>query len=214
MKERNLALMGSLMGGLVHNLNTPLMWIMGRAQLIQSRNERLESLHGLPIEEIAKTKEKNDKDIRSILDGAEKIDSILKPIGYKVQMVSEGFTSVEIREYLEMELSFFMADMRFKHETKREIYMDSRSYYAKVDYNALSGAVIGIMNMMMTNTDKGRTLRISLEAGVINLTCPEMKLTDDVQREIDSVCRDLMPVADIMVDEGQGLKVSIALRDL
>ncbi len=214
MKERNLTHMGSLMGGFVHNLNTPLMWVMGRAQLIQSRNERLESLQGMPVEEIAKVKEKNDKDIRSILEGADKIDSILKALGFKIQMVNEGFTSVELREYLDMELNFLLADMRFKHETKREVHMDSRSYYAKVDYNALSGAVIGIINTMMTHTEKNRTIRISLEAGVINLACPEMKPAEDVKKEIDAVCRDLMPVADIMVDEGQGLKVSIVLRDL
>ena len=127
MKERNLAHMGSLLGGVVHNLNTPLMWVMGRAQLLQSRNERFETFKNLPQDDLIKIKEKNDKDISSILEGAEKIDGILKGLGYKIQMVNEGYTSVELREYLEMETNFLLADMRFKHDTKREIWLNSRS---------------------------------------------------------------------------------------
>lgn len=214
MKDRMLAHIGSLTGGVVHNLNTPLMWVMGRAQLIQARNEGLESLRDMAPEEIAKVREKNDKDIRSILEGADKIDFILKALGFKIQMVNEGYTSVELREYLDMELNFLMADMRFKHDTKREVSMDSRSYYAKVDYNALSGAVTGVINAMLSRTERGRTIRIALENGVIHLSCPEMMLTDETKEEIDAACRNLMPVADIMLDDGQGLKVSIALKDL
>ncbi|HON95743.1 MAG TPA: histidine kinase dimerization/phospho-acceptor domain-containing protein, partial [Deltaproteobacteria bacterium] len=115
MKDRILAHMGSLLGGVVHNLNTPLMWVMGRAQLIQSRTERVESYRELSDEDLATFREKNTKDISSILEGAEKIDAILKGLGYKIQMVNEGYTSVELREYLEMETNFLLADMRFKH---------------------------------------------------------------------------------------------------
>jgi signal transduction histidine kinase len=214
MKDNNLIHIGSLIGGVVHNLNTPLMWVMGRAQLIQSRNERLEALHRLSAEELAQLKEKNEKDIKSILEGADKIDSILKALGFKVQMVNEGYTSVELREYLENEMDFLMADMQFKHNTKREISIDSRSCYVKVDYNALTGAVTGIINTMINNTEKGRTIRVSLENGVIHLSCPEMISTEEIQKEIDAACSELMPVADILIDNGQGMKVSIAIKDV
>lgn len=121
MKEKVLAHIGSLVGGLVHNLNTPLMWIMGRAQLLQSRNEKFDSFRDIPDDQFATLKEKNDKDLHSIQEGADKIDHILKALGYKIQMVSEGHTSIELREYLDMELNFLMADMRFKHETRRDV---------------------------------------------------------------------------------------------
>jgi hypothetical protein len=214
MKEKNLAHMGSLLGGVVHNLNTHLMWVMGRAQLLQSRNEHFETFKDLSEEELAKTKQKNDKDITSILEGADKIDSILKGLGYKIQMVNEGYTSVELREYLEMEVNFLMADMRFKHDTKRDIQYGPRSYYAKVDYNALSGAVSGTINAMMDHTEKGRSIKISLDSGVIHISCPELKLDDKVRREIDEVVSDLTPVADVLLDDTNGLKVTIALKDV
>ncbi|HNQ86552.1 MAG TPA: hypothetical protein PLP82_11135 [Deltaproteobacteria bacterium] len=214
MKDRILAHMGSLLGGVVHNLNTPLMWVMGRAQLIQSRTERVESYRELSDEDLATFREKNTKDISSILEGAEKIDAILKGLGYKIQMVNEGYTSVELREYLEMETNFLLADMRFKHDTKREIQLNSRSRYAKVDYNALSCAVTGIINAIMDHTDKGRTIRVSLENGIIHLGCPEMKLDDASRREVDDACGALREHADICADDTDGLQVTIALKDL
>jgi signal transduction histidine kinase len=214
MKDKNLSLIGSLIGGVVHNLNTPLMWVMGRAQLIQARNEKLDTIKGLPPEEIAQIKEKNDKDIKSILEGAEKIDSILKALGFKMQMVNEGYTSVELREYLENEVNFLMADMQFKHNTKREFFINSRSCYVKVDYNALSGAVTGIINAMINHTEKGRTIRVALENGVINLFCPEFTPSEESQKEIEAACIGLMSTADIIMDGGQGFKVSIALKDV
>lgn len=214
MKDTILAHMGSLLGGVVHNLNTPLMWVMGRAQLLQSRNERLELLKDLSDEDLAKNREKNNKDIASILEGAEKIDSILKGLGYKIQMVNEGYTSVELKEYLEMETNFLMADMHFKHDTKRELQLNTRSHYVKIDYNALSGAVTGVINAMIAGTDKGRTIRIALENGVIHLACPEMKVDEASRDRIDTSCRELSAHADILVDDAQGLRVSITLKDL
>lgn len=214
MKDKILAHMGSLLGGVVHNLNTPLMWVMGRAQLIQSRAERFESFRDLSDEEFTTFREKNDKDISSILEGAEKIDAILKGLGYKIQMVNEGYTSVELREYLEMETNFLMADMRFKHDTKREIQLNSRSHYAKVDYNALSAAVTGVINAIMDHTEKGRTIRISLENGVIHLACPDMKPDDASRMEIGDACHALMSQADIFTDDTEGLHVTITLKDL
>ena len=214
MKDRILAHMGSLLGGVVHNLNTPLMWVMGRAQLIQSRNERIPSYKALSDEELVKLREKNDKEISSILEGAEKIDAILKGLGYKIQMVNEGHTSVELREYLEMETNFLLADMRFKHDTKREIRLNSRSHYAKVDYNALSGAVTGVINAVLNRTEKGRTIRVSLENGAIHLCCPDMKLDDTSRREIDDACGALSAQADIFTDDTDGLHVTITLKDL
>lgn len=214
MKDRNLSHIGSLIGGVVHNLNTPLMWVMGRAQLIQARNEKLEALKGMSPEEIVQIKEKNEKDIRSILEGAEKIDSILKALGFKMQMVNEGYTSVELKEYLENEVNFLMADMQFKHNTKREFFINSRSCYVKVDYNLLTGAVTGIINAMINHTEKGRTIRIALENGVINLSCPELKPSGEAQKEVETACSGLKATADILMDGGQGFKVSIALKDV
>ncbi|MGC9324371.1 MAG: hypothetical protein ACP5G0_06430 [Desulfomonilia bacterium] len=213
MKDKLLAHIGSLTGGVVHNLNTPLMWVMGRAQLIQARNERLAEHQGLLPEELEKIREKNDKDLRSILEGADKIDSILKTLGYKAQMISEGYTSIELKEYLEMENNYLMGDMRFKHETKREFQLNSRSVYVKVDYTALSAAVTGVIDTILSSTEKGRSLKISLDSGVIRIACPEMHLDSERRRRIESICEGISTTADIFMNDAQGFEISIGIRD-
>ena len=107
-----------------------------------------------------------------------------------------------------------MADMRFKHDTKREIQLNSRSHYAKVDYNALSAAVTGVINAIMDHTEKGRSIRISLENGVIHLACPEMNPDEASRREIEDACSALTTHADIFTDDSEGLHVPLTLKDL
>lgn len=213
MKNKLYAHVGSLMGGMVHNLNTPLMWIMGRAQLIESRNDKIASLKDLSEEDFTNIREKNSKDVQSIQDGADKIDQILKSLGYKIQMISEGYTSIELREYLQMEIDFLMADMRFKHETNREINLDSRSCYVKSDYNALSYAVTGIINTILATTQKGRTLRIVLDNGVIRLGCNELEVTPELQGEIEGLCCGLIESTDIIVESSGGFNISLCMKD-
>ncbi|HQG30726.1 MAG TPA: histidine kinase dimerization/phospho-acceptor domain-containing protein [Deltaproteobacteria bacterium] len=213
MKEKVLAHIGSLMGGMVHNLNTPLMWIMGRAQLIQSRNDKLDGVKALAGEDLSTLKEKNGKDINSIQEGADKIDHILKALGYKIQMINEGYTSIELKEYLEMELNFLMADMRFKHETKKEVNLDSRSCYVRSDYCALSYAFTGIINTIMSSTDKGRTMQVALDNGTIRIGCPELSLSPEVRQNVESVCCGLKECADIAIDGTNGFEVSLWIKD-
>lgn len=214
MREKLLAHIGSLMGGLVHNLNTPLMWIMGRAQLVQSRNEKLGAIKDLSEGDLSMLKEKNGKDIRSIQEGADKIDQILKSLGYKIQMINEGYTSIELKEYLEMELNFLMADMRFKHETRREVKLDSRSCYVKSDYCALSYAFTGIINTIINATEKGRMMRFALDNGTIRIGCPELDLSPEVKQEVENILYGLKERADIAIDGTNGFEVSLWIKDL
>ncbi len=213
MKEKVLAHIGSLMGGLVHNLNTPLMWIMGRAQLLQSRSEKIDSFRTMPDEEFSVIKEKNLKDLRSIQEGADKIDYILKALGYKIQMINEGYTSIELKEYLDMEMNFLMADMRFKHETKKEIKIDSRSCYVKSDYSALSCAVTGIITLFMDSTERGRTLFIGMENSMIRIGCPDLKATPEIRQQAQDLCSGLKERADVTMDESNGFEVSLWIKD-
>lgn len=213
MKEKVLSHVGSLLGGVIHNLNTPLMWIMGRSQLIQARNENLERLKNMSLEEIIKVKEKNHKDIESIGQGADKIDQILKAISYKVQMATEGFTAVEIKEYLTNEMDFLLADMRFKHETKVELNIDgARSHYVKIDYNTLSWAVTQVIDTMIKSTDKGRSLKVGFDNGIITLACREMSLTPERRAEIETAVAGLKDAAVIHISDSNGFEISLGIK--
>ncbi len=214
MKERVLSHTGSLLRGVIHNLNTPLMWIMGRAQLIEARNENMEGLKALPVEKIEEIKEKNNKDITSIIEGAEKIDEILKALTYKIQMADEGPTVIDLKEYLKMEMDFLLADMRFKHQTKTEIIIDeTKSSYVRTDYNALSLAITGIINTIINSTENDRLLKILLEGGIIKIICPDITMNPEIKEEIDAVCEDLYTIADIYIDDTNGIDMSIKIKE-
>jgi len=213
MKENVLGHVGSLLGGLIHNLNTPLMWIMGRSQLIQARNESLEKLKDASLEEILKVKEKNNKDIESIAQGADKIDHILKAISYKVQMATEGITAIELREYLTNEMDFMLADMHFKHESKVELDINgARSHYVKVDYNALSWAVTQTISLIIKATEKGRGLKISLANGIIVIACKEMTCTPEIKAAIEEVCAGLKEAAVVRMHTDNGFEITIGIK--
>lgn len=213
MKENVLGHVGALLGGLIHNLNTPLMWIMGRSQLIQARNENLEKLKDATLEEILKVKEKNNKDIESIAQGADKIDHILKAVSYKVQMATEGITAIELREYLANEMDFMLADMRFKHESKVELDINgAKSHYVKVDYNALSWAVTQTISLIINATEKGRGLKISLKNGIIAIACKEMTLTPEIKTRIEEVCAGLNDAAVIRMHTQAGFEITIGIK--
>ncbi|MEN6472904.1 MAG: hypothetical protein ABFD81_02725 [Syntrophaceae bacterium] len=213
MKEKVLGHVGSLLGGLIHNLNTPLMWIMGRSQLIQTRNETLEKLKDASLEEILKVKDKNNKDIESIAQGADKIDHILKAISYKVQMATEGITAIELREYLTNEMDFMLADMHFKHESKVELDINSaKSCYVKVDYNALSWAVTQTISQIIKATEKGRSLKISLDNGIIAIACKEMTLTPEIKAAIEGVCAGLKNAAVVRMHTEDGCEITIGIK--
>jgi hypothetical protein len=74
--------------------------------------------------------------------------------------------------------------------------------------------VSGTINTMMDYTEKGRSIKISLDSGIIHISCAELKMDDKVRKEIDEACSDLSPVADVLVDDASGLKVTIALKDI
>ena len=213
MREKVLGHAASLLGGMIHNLNTPLMWIMGRSQLLTVRCEAWEKLRTMSDEDFLKTKDKNTKDLDSINQGTEKIDAILKNLSYKVQMATEGITAIEIRDYLRNEMDFMLSDMRFKHETKLELRIDdSRSFYTRLDYNALSWAITSIINIIIDSTAKGRTIRVGFSGDTISITCSEITFNPEIKDTIDLACSSLREYSVISASDTEGMTVRLKLK--
>ncbi|MEA2102463.1 MAG: hypothetical protein U9P80_07800 [Thermodesulfobacteriota bacterium] len=229
MKQRVLMYAGSLLSGVIHNINTPLMWIMGRSQLLQVRNDgltkyadgsqkaRIDGHEVSPDDALLKVMEKNTKDLISIEEGADRIDSILKALSYKVQMATEENTAIELKEYLSMETNFLMANMAFKHESKiHKGFEESRSCYVKSDYNALSLAVTGTIDLIIEKTEKGRDIHIGLDdQGMIHLACPQLLLEDEIRENILEACSGITQQGnetEIFMDGSNGFELSIAIK--
>lgn len=214
MKEKVLGHIALHLGGIIHNLNTPLMWIMGRSQLLQSRLAAFDSIRSMSDDDISKLKEKAAKDIESINQGSEKIDQILKNISYKIQMANEGYNAIEIREYLTNEMEYMLGDMGFKHETRLELNIDpSRSFYTKLNYNSLSWAIISIIEEIMESTSKGRTIKIDFSGTTISINCPDIVFSDEIKSRIEDQCRELREDAAISICDLSGLTVRIVFKE-
>jgi hypothetical protein len=103
--------------------------------------------------------------------------------------------------------------MRFKHETKRDLNLGSRSCYVRTDYSALSYAFTGIIDAVIKATERGRTLSIALENDAIRIACPELDLTPEIRDTVEDLCCGLKEHADITIDGTGGFEVSLWLKD-
>jgi hypothetical protein len=93
---------GKLLAGLIHNLNTPLMGVSGRAELLQMKLGE-------------------DKSIANIISQVERLSSMLTAAGYLVD--KDLFNKViesDINLILDNYYNFITADMRYKHHTQHK----------------------------------------------------------------------------------------------
>jgi len=89
---------GKLLSGLIHNLNTPLMGISGRVELLQMKMGE-------------------DKSIKQISTQVEKINSMLTAVGYLVDKDQyDKDIETDIAVFLDNYFNFINADMRYKHQ--------------------------------------------------------------------------------------------------
>ena len=93
---------GKLLSGLIHNLNTPLMGISGRVELLQ-------------------IKMGEDKSLIQITTQVERINSMLTSAGYMVDKDNYNkVAEIDLAVFMEHYINFLYADMRFKHQSTHE----------------------------------------------------------------------------------------------
>jgi len=93
---------GKLLSGLIHNLNTPLMGISGRVELLQ-------------------IKMGEDKSLIQINSQVERITAMLTATGYFVDKDQyDKPTEIDLAVFMENYVNFLYTDMRFKHHSTNE----------------------------------------------------------------------------------------------
>jgi signal transduction histidine kinase len=94
---------GKLLSGLIHNLNTPIMGVSGRVELLQ-------------------IKMGEDKSLIQISTQVERINKMLSSAGYLVDKdMYDKVIEVDVDVFLSHFYEFMTADMRFKHHTNKEL---------------------------------------------------------------------------------------------
>jgi len=119
-QKMNLAFIGTCVKGVAHNINTPLSAIMGRAEMLQMRLNKIKATGGatVSVEDI----EKCLKDTTLIIENSIKVSEIVKN-AMKKSIGAESLKQqpVRIDTLLKDELTFLQADMFYKHSVEKII---------------------------------------------------------------------------------------------
>jgi two-component system, NtrC family, sensor kinase len=120
----NLAMIGTLMRGITHNINTPLSAIIGRSEMAQMR---IQKLRDKCREQIPVTDEfeKIARDLTLIIENTERVSDILKNVTQKsINEQLDEIRPINLCLLLKDEMSFLEADMTFKHKIEKLCYLD------------------------------------------------------------------------------------------
>jgi len=120
---KSLAYTGSLLKGTAHNINTPLSSILGRADILRLRLDRIVKLVTDPgaLEEF----EKFRRDISLIIDNSARVSTLVKSVVQRcATSVQNILQPVNIAAVLRDDLEFLLSDMEFKHNIDKRFTID------------------------------------------------------------------------------------------
>jgi signal transduction histidine kinase len=187
----DLAFLGSLLPGIIHNLATPLSGVLGATQLLEKRASTMEELvEGLESLTEAERSELNSQFTRTrtnvdiLSRNAKHLADVLQIIVHRINR-GNGSTRefFSLNELIQNELRFLDANLTFKHKVKKTITLGPDLPAAKAVYGHVasvldefvSGTVAlhnfsqGIMTMEFVTGATDRHVTLDIAAPVIRL---------------------------------------------
>jgi len=124
-QKDNLILMGTLMKGVAHNINTPLSAIMGLSEILQFRVHKLKESYGKELNGIKEEFDKIDKDLSIILQNSARVSHIVRNAAQKcINEQASSLQPLNLSLLLKEEISFLEADMMFKHRIEKLCHLN------------------------------------------------------------------------------------------
>jgi signal transduction histidine kinase len=124
-QKDNLILMGTLMKGVAHNINTPLSAIMGLSEILQFRVHKLKESYGNELNGIKEEFDKIEKDLSIILQNSERVSHIVRNAAQKcINEQASSLQQLNLSLLLKEEISFLEADMMFKHRIEKICHLN------------------------------------------------------------------------------------------
>lgn len=162
-QKRNLAVLGMYIKGVAHNINTPLSAIMGRAEMLQMRLNKIKGKIGMGVneDELGKC----ERDVALLIENSNRITDIVKNIMQK--SINAEFFDVQhinVSTILKDELEFLNGNMDFKHNIEKSFDIDEKIPSLNGKYVHFSNSFVEIIEnslQAMKNTEK-KKLSISL----------------------------------------------------
>jgi len=120
----SLAHAGSLFQGTAHNINTPLTSILGRAEIVRLRLDRVKK--AVSDQDILQDLDKCCNDIRLIVENCNKVSSYVHNAAHRCNAsIQNAMRPVNIAGILRDDLEFLMSDMEFKHNIDKNYHIDT-----------------------------------------------------------------------------------------
>jgi hypothetical protein len=156
-----------LIPGILHNFANPLNGIMGRSKLMQRRLDdfvkKLEVRYPNIENEMGMDYQKLISDIHSISNESEKFFDMFRIATGKFYMLgTEGVEQLNLSSLIEAELGFADFYMDYKHNTKKEIHLDTDTPYITGATSHYSLALWVLIRQATKNVrERDQTFRIA-----------------------------------------------------
>ena len=168
----SLASIGSLIGGVAHNINSPLSAIFGRMELLQMRLAKIHPAAGDAASEAELEKCLHDLDV--IGQSCSRINDILKNCIRTSQEVLRNQTAeLQLDMLLQSVLAFLNADMEFKHHTHKAYEFQENIPPVTADPVAFTITFLELLynacGAMLNAPEKRLTVAMSVADGCIEI---------------------------------------------
>ncbi len=162
-----LAVIGNLVHGLAHNVNTPLSAVIARAEMLGDRLKVMREViaGGGEIEgdALAAKLDKSIRDADVIVTNAMKISDIIRNMMNKrLQEEDDNPQMLSLKNLLEEELQFLEANMTFKHEIKKTYHLDDSLPLIKGVYSHFSQCFSYIMSNAMQSLGRSEKKELTV----------------------------------------------------
>ena len=162
-KIHRYAAMGELFHGIAHNLNTPLSAVMARGEMLSDRLRRMRGKDQRGEVSFESQLDKNLRDAEVVVSNAMKLSGIIRNMMQKgIQEGEENPQMLNLIYLLKEELQFLESDMKFKHEIKKNYFLDDSLPYIKGVYSHFSQSFTNIIRNAMESIEQSEVKELSI----------------------------------------------------
>ena len=127
----DLAFLGSLLPGIIHNWATPLSGVIGATQLLEKRASTIEELLGnfdqltdAERGELQKQLDRNRTNVEILSRNAQHLADLLQILVYRITRGSSTARDLfPLHELMQNELRFLEANLQFKHKVRKHVHL-------------------------------------------------------------------------------------------
>lgn len=161
----NVAFIGRCVKGIAHNINTPLSAIMGRAEMLQMRLQKIKQTLSSG-REAGDDLEKCIRDIGLIIENSMRVsDTVKNAMQKSINVENSNVQPLNIGKILHEELLFYNADMEYKHNIDKDIEIEERIPSIQGVFVHFSNSIVEILDNSIRAVRDSSVKRISVRAG-------------------------------------------------